>query len=107
MPIQMLATVTEASDQFGEVSQSTGPMPTQPRAVLTMPDSLLSIHDQVDAETISGSSQGIRNRARRVADSRKCWVKNTARASPMAYWNSRDTAVKITVCSSAGVKVGS
>src|SRR3954451_10731755 len=65
-PIQMLAMITEVSDQDGEVSQLTGPMPMTCRAVLTMPESLLSIHDQVDAETISGSSQGTRNRARRV-----------------------------------------
>ena len=66
MPIQMFAMITEASDQVGEVSQLTGSMPTACRAALTMPESLLSIHDQVDADTISGSSHGTRNSARRV-----------------------------------------
>ena len=103
----MFAMITEASDQDGEVSQFTGPMPTACRAALTMPESLLSIHDQVDADTISGSSHGTRNRARRVAESRKCWLKKTARARPMAYWKTRHTAVNTTVCSRAGAKVGS
>src|SRR5205085_860669 len=93
-PIQMFAMITEVSDQDGEVSQLTGPMPTACRAALTMPESLLSIHDQVDADTISGSSHGTRNSARRVAESRKCWLKKTARASPMAYWKTSHTAVK-------------
>ena len=33
-----------------------------------MPESLLSIHDQVEADTSSGSSQGIRKSARSVPD---------------------------------------
>ena len=66
MPIQMLAMITDTSDQSGEVSQLTGSTPTTPRAALTMPESLLSIHDQVDADTISGSSHGTRNSARSV-----------------------------------------
>src|SRR5690242_1233929 len=103
----MFAMITEVSDHDGDVSQFTGSMPTMRRAALTIPESLLSIHDQVDAETISGSSHGTRNRARRVADSRKCWLKKTASARPMAYWKSRHTAVNTTVCSSAGAKVGS
>ena len=90
MPIQMFAMITEVSAQAGEVSQLTGPMPTACRAELTMPESLLSIHDQVDADTISGSSHGTRNRARSVADSRKCWLKKTASASPMANWKTSD-----------------
>ena len=106
-PIQMFAMITEVSDQDGEVSQFTGSMPTAPSAALTMPESLLSIHDQVDADTISGSSHGTRNRARRVAESRKCWLKKTARASPIAYWKNRHTAVNTTVWSRAGAKVGS
>ena len=67
----------------------------------------MSIHDQVDADTISGSSHGTRNSARSVAESRKCWWKNTASASPMANWNASDAAVNTTVCSSAGTNVGS
>src|SRR5689334_22329363 len=103
----MFAMITDASDHDGEVSQFTGATPRACRAALTMPESLLSIHDQVEADTISGSSQGTRNRARRVADSRKCWLKKTARARPMAYWKTRQTAVNTTVCSRAGAKVGS
>ena len=91
MPIQMFAMITETSDQSGEVSQLTGSTPTSRSAALTMPESLLSIHDQVDADTISGSSHGTRNSARSVADSRKCWAKNTARASPIANWNTSET----------------
>ena len=56
------------------MSQLTGSMPTQPSAELTTPESLLSIHDQVDADTISGSSHGTRNSARSVADSGKLLV---------------------------------
>src|SRR3954466_4856749 len=107
MPIQMFAMVTEASDQSGDVSQLTGPMPTQPSALLTTPESLLSIHDQVDAETISGSSHGTRKSARRVADNRKFWWKNTARAMPMANWKAIEITVKSAVCRRAGPNVGS
>ena len=71
MPIQMLAMMTETSDQCGEVSQLTGAMPRPDSAEFTTPESLLSIHDQVEADTISGSSQGTRNSARSVADSGK------------------------------------
>src|SRR3954453_22412734 len=107
MPIQMLAIVTEASDQVGEVSQSTGPMPTWPIRKLTTPDSELSSQAQVEADTISGSSHGTRNRARRTTDSRKCREKNTASARPIVNWKNSDTRVKITVCRRAGPKVGS
>src|SRR5579859_821355 len=103
----MLATMTDTSAQEGEVSQSTGPMPTACSAALTTPESLLSIHDQVEADTISGRSHGTRNSARRTDDSGKCLTKNTASASPIEYWRSNETPVKITVCSSAGQKVGS
>src|SRR3954454_7346676 len=103
----MFAMITEASDQDGEVSQFTGPIPTACSTALTMPDSLLSIHDQVEADTISGSSHGTRKRARRVAESRKCWLKKTASARPMLYWKTRHTPVNTTVWSRAGAKVGS
>ena len=36
-----------------------------------MPESLFSIHDQVEADTSSGSSHGTRNSARSVPDRRK------------------------------------
>src|SRR4051794_310569 len=107
MPIQMLATVTETSDHCGEVSQLTGPRPTRPSAVLTMPESLLSIQDQVDADTISGNSHGTRNIARSVADNRKCCRKNTANARPIVYWKTIDAPVNTAVCASAGRNVGS
>src|SRR3954470_14433489 len=107
IPIQMLAMVTEASDQPGAVSQWAGASPIACRTALTMPESLLSIQDQVDADTISGSSQGTRNSARSVTDSRKCRVKKTASAMPMLNWSARDTTVKTTVCTSAGRKVES
>src|SRR5687767_3678797 len=97
--------ITEASALSGDVSQLTGPTPTVPSAALTTPASLLSIHDQVDADTISGSSHGTRNSARSVRDSGKCWWKKTARAIPMPNWNASDATVKTTVCASAGPKV--
>src|SRR4051795_7921007 len=92
-PIQTFAMITEVRAHCGEVSQFTGSMPTACRTALTMPESLLSIHDQVDADTISGSSHGTRNRARRVAESGKFWWKKTASARPIAYWKTRHTAV--------------
>src|SRR5215213_10103527 len=107
MPIQMFATVTDTSDQSGEVSQFTWSTPTTARAAFTTPASLLSSHAHVDADTISGSSHGTRNNARSVADSRKFREKNTAMASPMPYWNTSDTTVNSTVLSSAVRKVGS
>src|SRR5687768_3221450 len=107
MPIQMFAMITLVSAQSGEVSQLTGSAPTSPRAQLTMPESLLSIHDQVEALTINGNSHGTRNSARSVADNRKFWAKNTASASPMANWKAIETNVKTSVCSSAGPNVGS
>src|SRR6266568_3859187 len=107
MPIQMFAIVTDASDHFGDVSQSIGAIPRPCRAWLTIPESLLSIHDQVDADTISGRSHGTRNSARSVAESRKCLLKNTASPMPIQNWKNSETAVKISVCSSAGRNVGS
>ncbi len=76
-------------------------------AALTTPESLLSIHDQVDAETIIGSSHGTRNSARSVDESRKLLLKNTASARPIAYWKAIDTTMKIAVWMTAGQKVGS
>src|SRR5689334_6463207 len=69
IPIQMFAISTEASDQSGEVSQLTGLTPNACSKAFTTPESLLSIHDQDDADTSSGSSHGIRNSARRKVDS--------------------------------------
>src|SRR3954447_5977285 len=103
----MFAMITEVSDQDGEVSQFTGPIPTACRTALTMPDSLLSIHDQVEADTISGSSQGNRNSARRVGASRKLRLKTPARPSPSPYWNTIDSRVKAMVLHRAVPKVGS
>src|SRR5690349_22033803 len=77
MPIQMLAMMTDTSDQRGEVSQLTGEMPMPCSTALTTPESLLSIHDQVEADTIRGSSHGTRNSARNVTDSRKWRLKKT------------------------------
>src|SRR5688500_8149526 len=99
--------MTDTSDQSGEVSQLTGSSPTARSAAFTTPASLLSIHDQADEDTISGSSHGTRNRARRVGESRKFWWKNTARASPMVNWKASDAAVKMAVWPSAGRNVGS
>ena len=106
MPIQMFAISTETSDQVGEVSQSTGAMPTACRNALTIPESLLSIHDQVEADTSSGSSHGTRNSARRTPDSRNFRGKNTASARPIANWKAIETNTKIAVLISAGANVG-
>src|SRR3954467_515040 len=105
MPIQMFAMITLVRAQLGEVSQLTGSMPMACSVKLTTPESLLSIHDQVEALTISGSSQGTRKSARRVAESLKFCAKKIARTIPMENWNSSDTPVNTTVCSSAGQNV--
>src|SRR5690349_24855374 len=99
--------ITEASDQSGDVSQLTGPTPTTARALFTMPESLLSIHDQVDAETISGSNHGTRNSARSPRDNGKWRLKKTASARPTVNWNTRETSVNTIVWVRAGGKVGS
>ena len=106
MPIQMFAISTATSAHFGEVSQSIGCMPTACRKEFTIPESLLSIHDQVDADTSSGSSQGTRNSARSMPDSRNVLKKNTASARPIANWKAIETKVKIAVLTSAGANVG-
>jgi hypothetical protein len=95
------------SDQPGEVSQLTGSTPTTPSAALTSPESLLSSHDQVDAETINGSSHGTRISARSVRDSGKCWWKKRASAMPMVNWKASEATVKTTVCVSVGQNAGS
>src|SRR5689334_10955262 len=103
----MLAMITLTSAHRGSVSQLTGSAPNTPRAALTIPESLLSIQDQLEAETINGNSHGTRNRARSVAESGKFWRKNSASAIPMENWNTKHTTVKTTVCVSAGRNVGS
>ena len=106
MPIQMFAISTATSAHLGEVSQSIGCIPTACRKEFTIPESLLSIHDQVDADTSSGNSQGTRNSARRMPDSRNVLKKNTASPSPIANWKAIETTVKIAVLISAGANVG-
>src|SRR5512142_2890818 len=101
----MLAMMTDTRDQRGDVSQFTGPTPRPCSRVLTTPESLLSIQDQVEADTISGNSHGTRNSARSVADSRKCWWKNTARAMPRLNWTAMEANVNTSVCASAGTNV--
>src|ERR1039457_6566327 len=101
MPIQMFAISTATRDQRGEVSQSTCPMPKARRKEFTIPESLSSIHDQVEAETSSGRSHGTRNRARRMPERRNLRKKNTASARPMANWNAIETKTTI-----AGVDEG-
>src|SRR5262249_31079548 len=106
MPIQMFAIKTAARDQVGEVSQLICPMPSAPRKALTIPESLFSIHDQVDADTSRGNSHGTRNNARNRLDRRKFRWKNTASASPIANWKAIETKTKIAVLSSARPNVG-
>src|SRR4051812_14532410 len=103
----MLAIVTDTSAHVGDVSQLTGSAPTMRRAALTMPESLLSIHDQVEADTISGSSHGTRNSARGGAERGKCWWKKPARAVPMVNGKTSDPPVNAAVCQTAGQKPGS
>src|SRR6478752_4847746 len=105
MPIQMFAISTETIAHCGDVSQLICSMPNTARPALTIPDSLLSIHAQVDAETSSGSSQGTRKRARRVPESGNFLKKKSARARPIEYWNTIDTSVKTAVLMSAGTNV--
>src|SRR5450756_396163 len=52
MPSQMLAMMTDTSAMPGDVSQLIWPMPKACRTEFTIPLSLLSIHDQVEADTI-------------------------------------------------------
>src|SRR5207248_2747218 len=106
MPIQMFAISTATRDQVGEVSQSTCPMPKARRKELTIPESLFSIHDQVDADTSSGSSHGTRNSARSRLDRRKLRWKNTASARPIANCKAIETNTKTAVLRSAGANVG-
>src|SRR5690242_14282996 len=98
--------MTETSDHCGEVSQLTGAMPRPDSTAFTTPESLLSIHDQVDAETISGSSQGTRNRARIRVDSGNRRWKKTASARPRPNCTAIDATVNTRVFLSAGVNVG-
>ncbi len=53
---------------------------------------------------MSGSSHGMRNAPRSTAESGKLRWKNTARASPMAYWAAMEPSVKIAVLRSARPK---
>src|SRR4051794_28594273 len=103
----MLAAMTDTSDHDGEVSQWTGFTPSSSSPAFTSPDSLLSNQAHVDADTMSGSSQGTRNRARRVADNRNPRAKNTAIAKPITYWNASDATVKTRVFTSAVRNSGS
>src|SRR3954447_4942409 len=103
----MLAIVTEINDHGEAVSQWTLLPPSAGMKELMTPDSLLSIHAQTEADTIRGSSHGTSSRARRVPERRKCWLKNTASASPIVYWNSNETNVKNSVCHTASANTGS
>src|SRR6188508_3160712 len=94
MPIQILAMSTETIAHSGEVSQLTWGTPKSSRPALMIPDSLLSIQAQIDAETRSGSSHGTRNSARSVPESGKLLKKKTARARPIENWNAMETKVK-------------
>src|ERR1035437_5472871 len=105
MPSQMLAMMTDTSAMPGEVSQLIWPMPKACRTEFTIPLSLLSIHDQVEADTISGSNHGMRNIPRRTPESRKLFLKNTARPSPIVYWKAIETAVNSAVFRRAGGEV--
>ena len=73
IPIQMLAMMTDHSDQVVDVVQPTLLIPTAFRPALTTPDSLFSIQDQVAPVTISGSNHGTSSSARKTLDNRKCW----------------------------------
>ena len=81
-------------------------MPKAPRKAFTTPESLLSIHAEIDGDTSSGNSHGTRKSARSVAASGKRREKKTARASPIANWNRIEPIVKTAVFQSAGPKVG-
>jgi hypothetical protein len=103
IPSQMFAMTTATMEVSGEVSQLIWPMPNALSAEFTMPLSLLSIHDQVEAETMSGSSHGTRKRARSTLDSGKLERKKTARASPRVYWKTMETTTKTAVFQRAAV----
>ena len=70
MPSQMFAIVTEISE-CSALSHQTGSTPTTPSNRLMIPESASSIHCQVVAETMIGSSHGTRNSARSSRDSGK------------------------------------
>ena len=71
------------------------------------PESEFIIHAHTEADTSSGRSHGTRNNARKVVDKGKWRWKNTASASPIEYWNTRDIATKRKVLRSAVGKAGS
>src|SRR3954453_10242228 len=98
--------MTDTSDHCGEVSQLTGAMPRPDSTEFTTPESLLSIQDQVDAETISGSSQGTRNSARIRLDSGNRRWKKMASASPRLNCTAIDATVNTRVWVNAGRNVG-
>src|SRR3569833_2645848 len=102
----MLAAMTDTKNQDGEVSQWTGPIPSSSSPAFTRPDSLLRSQAHVDADTMSGSSQGTRNRARRVAAHRNPRAKNTAIATPITYLNASDASVKTSVFTIAVLNSG-
>src|SRR5690625_4619165 len=97
IPSQMLAMSTESSAVLGSVSQLTCPMPKALRTELTIPYSLLSIHDHTEPETMSGSSHGMRKAPRRTPESGKLRWKKTASASPMAYCAAMEPRVETAV----------
>src|SRR5690606_28395330 len=103
-PSQMFAMITAVSAVSGEVSQLIWVPPNASMTELMIPWSLLSIHAQVEDETIRGRSHGTRNRARSTPESRKFAWKNTARASPIAYWKAIETRVNRAVLTRAGPK---
>src|SRR6185312_4182415 len=105
MPIQIFAINTATRDQCGEVSQLIWPMPTASRKELTTPESLLSIQDQADPDTSSGSSHGTRNNARSVLFKGKFLMKNAASARPIENWKRMDTPTKSAVFRRAGPNV--
>ena len=96
-----------AATSPGEVSQLTGPIPNACRAALTMPESLLSIHDQVEAETISGSSHGTRNNARSVGRQAEVAVEeHRQRQADGVLEGERDQREQRGVATARGRKVG-
>src|SRR5699024_1470930 len=101
IPSQTLAMITDTRAHSGEVSQLIWPPPKAVSTEFTIPLSLLSIHDHVDADTIIGSSHGIRNAARKPMESGKLVRKKTARASPSANWTLIETRVNTNVFTTA------
>ena len=103
MPSQMFTRITATNATSGEVSHGIGAsmIPRFSRVTLRMPLSCSRIARQAALPTISGSSHGSRNSARRTPLSGKFLWKNSASSMPITNWPTIDPMVNSAVLVSA------